>query len=532
MAELKLSLSNPGMSDLHKVGLGGLYMTLQSLDIKKKKIAGLEYQLTNTDIILNFEDRKFGKSLDELIKYSFQLDKQGFIYFPALELNGVQPIENKLINQRNLLTSFLQPTLFSSKTEKSIQKNFAGQDQRPIVLNFQSVISYSSQNAVSFLYNPKKNIFENEIKIKNWLYMGGSEKHSGLSKTILSEKVETAFPLLYSTIGCIYVYVKIFDPHLKSKIRACVVIPQIDNLEYFSQVRSKVALSTELKLTMAGLSESALYLSNEYANILKSKLKKFPLITVIGIGDTKWNSTQKSKNFVYKIRLDKEKKISQYDLISKILKSSIKEIKEEKDKQGKVKKPKNSYISVPMSKELFCENIINGKEFYSNFHKLVKPSKDKSGKLLYKIKYETKELNEVIKKIEFDHEAEKVFIAACHTAWKRRLGKLGGDSKKNGGGSFGKLVARDFERLRVGLVKSKNLESFRETITDFWARAGNIPELRDNWDKVMIFFEKENWKKGRDLALLALVSYKAENKNEDEALNSITQITEDEDNDE
>ena len=32
MAELKLSLSNPGMSDLHKVGLGGLYMTLQSLD--------------------------------------------------------------------------------------------------------------------------------------------------------------------------------------------------------------------------------------------------------------------------------------------------------------------------------------------------------------------------------------------------------------------------------------------------------------------------------------------------------------------
>ena len=215
-----------------------------------------------------------------------------------------------------------------------------------------------------------------------------------------------------------------------------------------------------------------------------------------------------------------------------VLRSSIRELKEEKDKQGKIKKPKSTYISVPMSKELFCENIINGKEFYYNFQKLVKPSKDKSGNLFYKIKYETKELNEMIKKIEFDHDAEKVFIEACHTAWKRRLGKLGGDSKKNGGGSFGNLVARDFERLRVALVKSKNLESFRETITDFWSRAGNIPELRDNWDKVMIFFENENWKKGRDLALLALVSYKAENKNEDEALNSITKITEEEDNDE
>ena len=283
---------------------------------------------------------------------------------------------------------------------------------------------------------------------------------------------------------------------------------------------------------MAGLSESALYLSNEYSNLLKTKLKKFPLITVIGVGDTKWNSNQRTKNFVYKIKLDKEKKLNQYDLISKVLRSSIRELKEEKDKQGKIKKPKSTYISVPMSKELFCENIINGKEFYYNFQKLVKPSKDKSGNLFYKIKYETKELNEMIKKIEFDHDAEKVFIEACHTAWKRRLGKLGGDSKKNGGGSFGNLVARDFERLRVALVKSKNLESFRETITDFWSRAGNIPELRDNWDKVMIFFENENWKKGRDLALLALVSYKAENKNEDEALNSITKITEEEDNDE
>lgn len=133
---------------------------------------------------------------------------------------------------------------------------------------------------------------------------------------------------------------------------------------------------------------------------------------------------------------------------------------------------------------------------------------------MYRIKFEQKELNEVVEKINYDHEGEKIFIKVCHTAWKHRLGKLGTDSKKSGGGSFKNLVDRDFERLRVSLSKSKNLESFRETITDFWSRAGNIPELRDGWDKIMFLLEPDHWKKGRDLALLALVSYRPEKKEE------------------
>lgn len=127
----------------------------------------------------------------------------------------------------------------------------------------------------------------------------------------------------------------------------------------------------------------------------------------------------------------------------------------------------------------------------------------------------------MIEKINFDYEGEKIFIKACHTAWKHRLGKLGSDSKKPGAGLFTKLVERDFERLRVSLSKSKNLESFRQTITDFWSRSRSIPELRDGWEKVMVLLEPENWKRGRDLALLALVSYKPKNEKEETALKKL-----------
>lgn len=351
------------------------------------------------------------------------------------------------------------------------------------------------------------------------MFIGGSVKHAGLGNhTKLSERIETAFPLLYACIGCIYLPVKVTDPHLKKKIRASIVISSVDNLDSFASNRARIAQSNELEITMAGLSEASLYLAREFYIKQNSSLVKNLYTTVISIGETKWNSTQKSKTSLHKYKMASEKEVSKYAIISKILKPRCQLLKEEKDKKGNIKNPKRSYITIPVSKELFCDNLTNGKPFYSNFHKLVVPTKDSSGKLIYRIKFEQKELNEVVEKINFDYEGEKIFIKICHTAWKHRLGKLGSDSKKPGAGSFDKLVARDFERLRVALSKSKNLESFRQTITDFWSRAGNIPELRDGWEKIMTLLGPENWKKGRDLALLSLVSYKPEKKEELEIL--------------
>ncbi|EKT86643.2 type I-MYXAN CRISPR-associated Cas8a1/Cmx1 [Leptospira santarosai] len=530
MAELKLSLSNSGMSDLHKVGLGGLYMTLKSLDLKKKKIPGLEYSLDKREIVLNFDDKKLGKALAELIKYSFQIDKTGFFHFPALELNGAQPIENKLICHKALLTTFFQPTLKSSKSDKAIPKNFAGEENRPIVINFSKLNWYNSQKSLKMFYNPNKKQLRNEIDIINWMYIGGSVKHARLGNhTKLSERIETAFPLLYACIACIYLSIKVTDPQLRKKVRASIVIPSIDNLETFSINRARIAQFNEIKITMAGLSEASLYLAQEFYIKQNDSFRKNPYTTVISLGETKWNSTQKSKTSLRKYKINDEKVVHNYSIIAKLLKPRYQIVKEEKDKKGKIKSPKHSYISIPISKELFCDNLTSGKPFYTDFYKLVVPIRDKSGKLIYRIKFEQKELNEMIEKINFDYEGEKIFIKACHTAWKHRLGKLGSDSKKPGAGLFTKLVERDFERLRVSLSKSKNLESFRQTITDFWSRSGSIPELRDGWEKIMVLLDSENWKKARDLALLALVSYKPEKKEEIEILDTLTSEFEGED---
>ena len=52
-------------------------------------------------------------------------------------------------------------------------------------------------------------------------------------------------------------------------------------------------------------------------------------------------------------------------------------------------------------------------------------------------------------------------------------------------------------------------------MTDFWSRAGApIPELQRGWQSVLPYLSEERWQLGRDLALLALVSYTASVKDE------------------
>lgn len=130
----------------------------------------------------------------------------------------------------------------------------------------------------------------------------------------------------------------------------------------------------------------------------------------------------------------------------------------------------------------------------------------------------------------FDDARERTFIAACHEAWRRRLGKLGERSRRENT-SFPALVNREQEKLRVALSRCKNAATLRETVVDFWSRAGSVKELHDHWQEVLALLDERNWRKGKDLALLALASYKPASRDEEDGMMvHATQETEGDDN--
>jgi len=62
-------------------------------------------------------------------------------------------------------------------------------------------------------------------------------------------------------------------------------------------------------------------------------------------------------------------------------------------------------------------------------------------------------------------------------------------------------------------------------ITDLWARAGGpLPGLQSGWQEVLPLLNEKNWRKAKDLALLALASYQPTSKEEREAL-GVSEIT-------
>lgn len=114
----------------------------------------------------------------------------------------------------------------------------------------------------------------------------------------------------------------------------------------------------------------------------------------------------------------------------------------------------------------------------------------------------------MVKQTKWDKPAEELFVKACHEALSFTYGKLSDYAKKR---HENPNFEREATKIRTGLSRCKNAESFREFITNFWSRAGQIPTLQSHWHELLDLISgrhDNDWKKGRDLALLALASYK------------------------
>jgi CRISPR-associated protein Cas8a1/Csx13 len=157
---------------------------------------------------------------------------------------------------------------------------------------------------------------------------------------------------------------------------------------------------------------------------------------------------------------------------------------------------------VPQTPELIARNLAEGRAWYVGFADFV----TRDG---FRYRTEREGLSKMVNESTLDEERERIFVRTCHEAWRRRMGQLGERARREGA-SFTDLVSREFERLSVAFARCKNATTLRETVTDFWARAGGpLSELAGGWKEILPLMDDRNWRKGRDLALLALASYQA-----------------------
>lgn len=494
--KLEFDLSNPSFTLLHRAGLAGLWMTLKQLEKEKITVRyGLNWQLNERKVSLSWEgcDRDF---LDWFLRESFQLNN-GIIVLRGLDSQSMRE-DAQIIVHQGILGTLLQHNS-THKSDGVVTKSYSlGENEPEIQVKYKGLTSYVYQEFASNLCNKEGQFSTKQISIAGWLNPGAAVRHIAFSSdTSFAELPENAFVLLFAPVACYYY-------NLRSKLRDkraqyALVIPEVTNIQKYAHYRQNQHLRNAVykDFHASNLGDAGLKFLTLNATINVNKDFGLQRCQVLTLGTVAWSTQQKTRTDMYVVEANSEV-CHNYQVCESWLKDKA------------IAGQHGGFVATSFAKELIAENLAKNLPWYFDIS-----GKVNSNELFQKLAYERERLYKVIQKIQTD-EREKLFVKACHEAINYTYGQIASKAKLGEIPNFERATIK----IRTGLGRCKNSEIFREFITDFWSRAGKIPTLQDHWEELMEFVILEkNWKKSRDLALLALASYKGTgsiNKNNDD----------------
>lgn len=511
--KMTIKLNAPGMTSLHKAGLAGLYLTLRAFEEKSERINGLEWKLEPTQVVLYWSDETLKAAFKSLIDRSFRLE-DGFIVLTGLEVSRPLTTDQKHHLYTALLNSFLQFGPHRPTGNKRVLTYEV--DDRPCwIKDFAPVKEFRHQKAVSDFIDESGH-FKESVDAAGWLYPGGGQRHVVHAATKLNEPIDLAFALLFASVGVIYYTIK--SRAKGRKARLAMLVPEIKNLETYTLVRQVLVAKGVRELTASSALDAALRMliaieanqvRNQFANIFGESF----VCRVITFGIVPWNEKQKSRTYTRSVISGHLPGLENYRKAAAIFKNRWQQVQAKYDRSGNQTEPERYFVTTFSAREFIADNIAQGQIWYHDLFTYLSHIEARE-----QLSYERKELYEMVETASYDDDSERLFIRVCHESWRRRLGKLGQRATAENT-SFSALVRKDAEKLRTSLGRCKNAETLRETVVDFWSRAGANELLRgDGLTKLLSLFDEKNWKKARDLALLALISYQPQTTEEEEAL--------------
>ncbi len=494
--QLDFDLGEPNLTLLHRAGLAGLWMTLRQLEGEDNQVenrpgrlnwelAEDERQLVHRRITLRWEgnDRDV---LDWLLRESFQISDEGLISLRGLN-SKTMDIQSRLIVHQGILGTFLQHNS-THKSSGTTSMSFLI-DETEFSVTFKALTSYVYQDFGSNLCDKQGQLLKKPISVAGWLNPGAVVRHVAFSAdTSFEEPLEQAFVLLFAPVACYY-YI------LRSKLRDkraqyALVVPEVTDLEVYARYRQQPQLRNAgyKDFYASGLGDAGLRFLTYETTAETAKTYKVQRCQVLTLGTVAWSTQQKTRTDLYMVEADAQI-CENYQVCCNHLSDRVMV-----GKQG-------GFVASSFARELIAENLAKFRPWYIGISEKVN-----SNDSFKQLTYERGGLHEMVQKVKWDAASEKLFVQACHEAIRFMYGQLAEQAKD-------RKEKPNFERInvkiRTGLSRCKNADTFREFITDFWSRAGRIPTLQEHWSELMeLITGRSNWKVARDLALLALASYK------------------------
>jgi CRISPR-associated protein Cas8a1/Csx13 len=489
------------MTALHRVGLAGLWMTLTHFEADGVQLPGGRWELTARRVTLRWEHdpRPFFASL---FTHAFKLHRKGLLWFAALG-NPMDHPQAAVMLQGAILGTFLQHgrTRQADPAHRPTGALAVEIDEATLPLTYQKVSGYAHQTAYRAFLGADGRL--RLTRLAGWHFPGGTVRHVGLGQkfTALAEPPERVLPLLFAPVGGIYFHIRRRGEGVRPLV--ALVIPEIADLAQYAEVRAVFLQHGVKDLLASGTADAGWrVLATLQAKGVLGALGA-PSCQVISFGAVPWSKQQKTRVELFTVHAGAEERLRTFKLCSHVL-------------APRLVRPEDGapFWDVSQTPDLIARNLAEGHPWYKGFADFVADPDRRS----HIVRYEKGGLQQMVTAAGFAGDREHVFVQACQEAWRRRLGHLGERARREGA-SFHALVAREFERLRAALARCRNATTLRETLTDFWARAGGpLPGLQSGWQEILPLLGEKHWRTAKDLALLALASYQPASTEEAAAL--------------
>lgn len=527
---LKFDLFAPGMTMLHRAGLGGLVCSLKAIerDVRgKKKVdvpggnwkkSGPPWKIEATRVTLDIgKPENAGDWLKALFEYSLQV-KDDLFFLPG-QYGSIIPSEPvRAYLQRGIILTFLQHGLTRTLEKNETEKTYKPEDdpKKEIQYAYKALASYKHQEGWKELAFKKGLIKKTAIKVTGKLSPGAVVRHVAFSgPTRLEETPELVLPLYFAIVGCLPLSIN----------RGCgvLLIPDVEDLTKFPTIRQAMTPMTTRACQVSVASDAAL--QTQLRVLAEDKIQRadLPGCHVVTFEPRPWAKQLKSRVATELVQKPTDDSLEQFKVALSELPPRIvtREVEESKGrgKKKSVRKRTESFWMDSIVRPLVATNLARGQPWYHNFVDLfIKTDPVSKRPFRTKLPFEKKGLSKMVETIPWSDKGESTVVRAVHASIRRRYAVIAKENENNSVAMKNRWK-NEYNRWRMAFSGAKTSEQFRKPLCDLFSRAGVNKVLQDNWQTILPMLSDAAWQKTRDLALLGLASYLGKGSDDIDAAN-------------
>jgi len=511
--KLVISLSDPGMTPLFRAGLGGLAASLFAIAGGKEPawpnsipLDGGTARVDAQAITISWSGGKRHDLLVDLCRRSFRLENH------RVDLPGTRSERPNNVIVAALLQQALQRTILQfNKHVKPADKNAVVSsviDDNRFQVACPTLESYLHKEQGADLV--EKALARGSVELAGWAHPGAAQRHVRAKATACAYPPGLAISALFAVVGC----VAYLAPNQHGGI---LLVPEPADLQVFGATRHRLTPETPRDEFVASGADAVL---NAELALRTTGTKAGKAATTFGavvMRTLPWAKQQKTRSAVLEPSAMPEAVLDAYaDAMSLLPPRFI--VKKDRDADDE-DDAGEAFFRPNWLRGFIADNIAAGRKWYAGF--AAARTDEKKPRLLHRPyskgnngALHREDLEALRKMNERLPEDEKSFVKSIHCALARRFGAI---HDEVGGNKvvLQKRFEKESDHWRYAFSGAKTQSRLRAAVCDLWSRAGSNKVLQESWNDVLPLLGPGRWEAARDLALLALASYKGKDRQED-----------------